>query len=402
MQRTLRHPRPLTPWESTTAVDGAWDRKRRWKDPTYLAASPYSRADHARGAATLQHIFPRELVRKELRDAQKRNAFSWLTPVLCDPFRPDVSSLVLFGLDAADARVERYTALVANLRSPHHADFRAEVEFLAGLERGRIPHEPYEPRARNIVSIPGTRQGNPDFRARFGAWVTLDVKHMRMAQRAVDALERIHTVLHGPNMSSPIGLSVEFLPRFTDMERSVDSRRFAEFCVELNRSACAKAAQMRADRLPECVVDDVLRLRLLDPSFAYPGPTIEHPDDARRATHRLDEGAEQVAPDLGFVVLVPDLTINAGHLLAVAREWLRGPADHVLGVVVIHDVHFEHLGVAMRMPSIVWRNGVRGAAARVQRDVRGSRSWRRFYMGLNARRWQLALWRRRSFVRDGT
>jgi hypothetical protein len=299
----------------------------------------------------------------------------------------------MFGLDAADARVERYSQLVTNLRSPNHGDFRAEVEFLAALERGRIPHEPYEPRTRQLAAAPGSGLGNPDFRACFDAWITLDVKHLRMTPRAVDALERIFTVLAGADRKTPIDLSVEFLPRYTEIERSVDAARFNEFCIALNRSARDKAAQMRAEGILEQVVDDVLRLRLLDPSYAYPGPTIEHPDDARRATKHMDEAAAQIAPDCGLPVLVPDLTIGASDLLSVAASWLPNAPDHILGVVVIHDLLTRQLEIPPRIPSIIWRQGVRGAAGRVQTKVRSSRMWRRLYAGLNLRRMQLAGWR---------
>jgi hypothetical protein len=273
-----------------------------------------------------------------------------VTSVLCDPFRPDVSSLVMFGLDAADARVERYSQLLTNLRSPNHGDFRAEVEFLAALERGRIPHAPYEPRTRELAAAPGSGLGNPDFRALFDTWITLDVKHLRMTPRAVEAMERFFTVIAGPDRRTPIDLSVEFLPRFTEIERAVDAERFTQFCVELNRAARARADQMRERCIQEDVVEGVLRLRLLDPSYAYPGPTIEHPDDARRATKHMDEAATQIAPDYGLPVLVPDRTIAADHLLSVAERWLPTAPDHILGVVVVHDLEVSGFEIFLASP----------------------------------------------------
>lgn len=163
-----------------------------------------------------------------------------------------------------------------------------------------------------------------------------------MSQRAVRALQRFQTVLHGPDLTkpTPIGLATEFLPLFTTLEQGVEREaRFDRFCAVLNLRACQRAEHMRRLEIQESTVGNVLRLHLRDPSECTCfGPTLQHPDDAQRAVYHLDKASGQLSCRPGMIVVVPDSTMDVGDLIEVIDRWLQGPDHHVLGVVIIHDV----------------------------------------------------------------
>lgn len=386
--------RPLTDWELRAVVDG-WDNARYWKSPSYLADAPYPAADVRAGFDMVRKIMDRDHVSEQIQFADDTNSLSWVTAALCDPFRADVGPLLPFALDLLDGRVDQFPELVASLREPNHFDHRATVEVVAGLARVGIAHT-VEPWAASVNAEPG-RHPNPDLLVDFGARLPWEVKRLHMSQRAVRALERFQTVLHGPNLSkpTPIGLAAEFLPLFTTLERGVEREaRFDRFCAVLNLRARERAEHMRRFGIQESTVGNVLRLHLRDPSeCTFFGPTLEHPDDAQRAKEPLDKASGQLDDRHGMIVLMPDATMDIGDLVDFVDLWLQGPDHHVLGVVIIHDVLAPGFDVLLRAPLVRWRLGLQGRAARTQRAVQRG-PWQRFFVGLNARRMQLESWRR--------
>jgi hypothetical protein len=334
------------------------------------------------------------VVSAALRHGLKKNVLSWATAALCDPSRADVGSRLPFALDVLDGRVEAFPTLVDSLQSADHFDHRATVEVVAGLARARIAYR-VEPWADRVSNAPG-RHPNPDLEVDFGERLPWEVKRLQMANRAVNAMHRWQVVLYGPKFNTPIGLATEFLPTFTRLERTVEREaRLDLFCARLNMHACARAEEMRRDGIEQSIVGNVLRLHLQGlADCTYFGPCIYHPADAARAVDDLDGASGQLDSQLGMVVLVPDMTVDAADLARVADQWLRGPDAHVLGVVIVHDVVVPRMSVSLRCPSVVWREGLRGRAARVQRRVQRG-PWPRFFAGLNARRMQLETWRRK-------
>jgi len=377
------------------AVSDGWDNARHWKTPSYLADAPYPAADVRAGFQMVRKILDREHVSEQIQCAAETNSLSWVTAALCDPFRADVGPLLPFALDLLDGRVDQFPELVASLREPNHFDHRATVEVVAGFARAGVDHT-VEPWASSVSAEPG-RYPNPDLLVDFGVRLPWEVKRLHMSQRAVRALERFQTVLHGSDRTkpTPIGLATEFLPLFTRLERGAEREaRFDEFCATLNLRARQRAEHMRRLGIQESTVGNVLRLHLRDPSeCTYFGPTLEHPDDAQRAKKPLDKASGQLGSRSGMIVLMPDATMDVGDLVDFVDQWLQGPDQHVLGVVIIHDVALPGFDVLLRAPFVRWRPGLQGRAARTQRAVQRG-PWRKFFVGLNARRMQLESWRR--------
>jgi hypothetical protein len=176
----LPYHRASQSWFDDVAVTGKWWQPEFWRDPDYLAASPWSRErlEAAFGALTRLYspneakaAFSWVLERDAVERSRRMDRPLWR--LLACPMRPDLSALLRLGFDAVDADAIGHSQLVRRLRAdvpPEFNSARFELRCLAAFRNTGIEVS-YEPSS-------GTGKG-PDFRLRLPGdrFVYVDAKH---------------------------------------------------------------------------------------------------------------------------------------------------------------------------------------------------------------------------------
>lgn len=387
-------PRGTQQWIEQVRETGRWDRPRFWKHPSYQAVSPWTPAEHRDAFAALRVVYPPKVVRRVFEDAT--SSLPWISGLLMDPFRPDLSGLLALGFDAAHARVERFDSLVRALRKPAgYRGARLELAVLAALERSRIKYqyEPYAARARACARA-GASHPNPDVRIKLGEWVTADIKDLEYSARARRAQERFLRATRGTSAQEWrwIPATVEALPLWSHLERTILSEaRLERLADKVYQAALARMEHMLTHGVREARVANLMRLTVTPAGYShgYTGHALDDPRDAQRVVGRLDEAAAQIpTTDVGMIFVEPSESESLPLVLDLVRQWLGGPNLHVVGVVVLGDAYHPGAPHSTKVPHLVWQER---APARCRRPSH----WSKLYAGLNWR------WMRAAAARDG-
>lgn len=366
-------------WIENVRDTGRWDQPRFWRRPEYQEASPWSPAEHKQAFAALRTIYPPEEVRRIF--ARTPNTLPWLTPLLMDPFRPDLSKLLSLGFDAAHARIERYPELAHRLRGAGYLGARLELAVVAALERAKINYE-YEPFAKESRrrAAQGTSFPNPDLRIRLGHWVIADIKHMQMSERANRSFQRFQLVQRGhADNWQVVPAGIELTPRYARLEHGNYSEdRLDRLALRLNQRARERAEEMKALGITTDTIGGGLLKLDLSRGDAL-GVPLDDPRDAGRIVGRLDDGAAQIPRGKsGIVIVEPGYSDPFPLVCEAACRWLELARPEVIGVVLLAERWVPGARHAFQVPHPIWH---RRAPAKVRRP----HHWNRLAVGLNWR-----------------
>jgi len=381
----LPYHRASQSWFDDVAVTGKWWQPEFWREPEYLAASPWSRERLEAAFSALIKLYP---------ESEAKAAFSWILEkgtverarrmdrplwrLLADPMRPDLSSLLRLGFDAMDADAIGHSRLVRRLRAdvPHEFNSaRFELRCLAAFRNAGIDVS-YEP-----VSIAGK---HPDFRLHLAddRFVYVNAKH---AEEGAWAKEEqtwfwrlsMAQASHLELAERPVCAHVRLTEKFQDLQETEDGRTFLRANIDRIAAQLADAKFRLASSggpFPALeIVDGLVEVKVMGPSGnVSSGSLMGVPTDSRREVSRVVRGAVarsamQIPPeDLGVVLLNPGMHAPSHLLVEEVRRWMGAEGagyPHLIGVLVMAEVLVEPApGVLGRLEQIVpvWRDEMPG------------------------------------------
>lgn len=178
----LPYHRASQSWFDDIAVTGRWWQPEFWREPDYLASSPWSRERLETAFQVLIRLYSETeakaafswvLARDSDPNEQARRLENPLWRLLAGPTQPDVSALLRLGFDAVDADALNQPQLVRRLRADVPVDFngaRFELRCLAVFRNAGLEVS-YEP-------LNGTGK-SPDFRMKLQGdrFIYVEAKH---------------------------------------------------------------------------------------------------------------------------------------------------------------------------------------------------------------------------------
>jgi hypothetical protein len=381
----LPYHRASQSWFDDVAVTGKWWQPEFWRDPEYLASSPWSEERLESAFGVLTRLYS---------ESEAKAAFSWVlekdTPerarrmdrqlwrLLACPMRPDLSPLLRLGFDAVDADAISHSQLVRRLRSevPHEFNSaRFELRCLAAFRNAGIDvsYGPSSSGAKNPdfqLHLPGDRLVYVDAKhAEEGTWAKEEQNWFwRLSMPQVD---------HLGTSARPINAHVRLTERFQELQDTEDGRSFLRANIDRIAANLADAKLRLASSqgpFPAVeIVDGLLEVKVMGPpGQASSGSLMGVPIDSRREVARVvrgavARGAMQIPPDdLGIVLLDPGMHAPSHLLVEEVRRWMASEgASHrqLVGVLVMAEVLIEpEPGVLGRLEQIVpvWRDDTPG------------------------------------------
>ncbi len=368
-------------WLDDVAVTGRWWQPELWRDPEYLASSPWSEM-------RLESAF--SVLTKLYSESEAKAAFSWvlekdtlersrrtnrpLWRLLACPWRPDLSPLLRLGIDAVDADLLGYSHLVRRLRAdvPHEFNSaRFELRCLAAFRNAGI----------EVAYEPSTGTGkHPDFRLRLTGdrLIYLDAKHAEEGAWAKEEQNWFWRLSmpqadHLEDSARPISAHVRLTQKFQELQDTEDGRGFLRTNIDRIAAAIAEAKLRLASSggpFPAVeIVDGLVEIKVLGPpGHTSSGSLMGVPTDSRREVARVVRGAVarsamQLPPEHpGLVLLDPGMHAPSHLLVEEVTRWMgvEGAGyPNLAGVLVMAEVLIEpEPGVLGRLEQIVpvWRD----------------------------------------------
>jgi hypothetical protein len=377
----LPYHRASQSWFDDVAVAGKWWQPEFWREPEYLASSPWSEE-------RLESAF--RVLTKLYSESEAKAAFGWVLEkdtaersrrmdrlvwrLLACPMRPDLSPLLRLGFDAVDADVMSHSQLVRRLRAdvPHEFNSaRFELRCLAAFRNAGIDVS-YEPSA--------AAGENPDFRLRLPGdrLVYVDAKHAEEGTWAKEEQNwfwrlSMPQVDHLEPSARPISAHVRLTERFQELQDTEDGRSFLRANIDRIAANLAdsklRLASSQGPFPAVAIVDGLLEVKVMGPpGHASTGSMMGVPTDSRREVARVvrgavARGAMQIPPDdLSLVLLDPGMHAPSHLLVEEVRRWMGAEGAgyrQLVGVLVMAEVLIEpEPGVLGRLEQIVpvWRD----------------------------------------------
>jgi hypothetical protein len=381
----LPYHRASQSWFDDVAVTGKWWQPEFWREPDYLAASPWSRErlEAAFGALTRLYspneakaAFSWVLERDAVERSRRMDRPLWR--LLACPMRPDLSALLRLGFDAVDADAIGHSQLVRRLRAdvPHEFNSaRFELRCLAAFRNTGIEVS-YEPSS-------GTGKG-PDFRLRLPGdrFVYVDARHAEEGAWAKEEQSWFWRLSmpqagHLELSERPISAQVRLTEKYQELQDTCDGRSLLRANIDRIAAELAEAKLRLASSggpFPAVeIVDGLVEVKVMGPpGDASSGSLMGVPTDSRREVARVvrgavARGAMQIPPgDLGLVLLNPGMHAPSHLLVEEVKRWMGAEGagyPNLVGVLVMAEVLVEpEPGVLGRLEQIVpvWRDETPG------------------------------------------
>jgi hypothetical protein len=368
-------------WLDDVAVTGRWWLPEFWREPGYVASSPWSSERLESAFRALIKLYPENEAKAAFRwvvekDPVERNRGMdrLLWRLLACPMRPDLSALLRLGFDAADIDIMRHSQLVQRLRAdvPHELkSARFELRCLAAFRNAAI----------DVVYSPLTISGkNPDFQLRLqdDRFVYVDAKHAQEGEWAKEEqgwFWRL-SMLQGGHIESserPVSAHIRLTEKFQELQDTDEGRSYLRanierLSTELGRVRLRLASSTGPFPAVE-TIDGLIEVKVMaPPGQGSSGSVMGAPTDSRREVARVvrgavARGATQLPPEApGLVLLNPGMHAPSHLLVEELKRWMGAEgADYpnLVGVLVMAEVLMEPVpGVIGRVEQIipVWRD----------------------------------------------
>ncbi len=359
----LPYHRASQSWFDDVAVTGRWWQPEFWREPDYLAASPWSQERLDTAFRVLMQLYPEDQAKAALswvgvRDATERarRLRHPLWPLLACPMRPDLSALLRLGFDAVDADALHQPQLLRRLRTDASVDFKSarfELRCLAAFRNAGldVSSEPLSDPGRSV-----------DFRMELqsGRFIYMEAKYAEEGEWAKEeqtwfwrlSMPRAgHADISGPPISAHVRLTEKFQAlQDTDEGRSFLRANIDEIALKLADTKLSLARSGGPFPASESVDGLIIVTVMGPPGDATSGNSTGVPTDSRHEVARVVGGAVvrsamQIPPHAsGVVLLDPGMHAPSHLFVSELRRWMRAEGaiyPNLAGVLVMVEALIE-------------------------------------------------------------
>jgi hypothetical protein len=384
-------------------ASGEWFADRRWREPGYIANSPFTPYDHEEVFGALERVYTPSVAKRIMKRTQPSSrAMPRAVPPLFDPWASHASPTVRHGFDLAVVKPWEIPGcrdmLNGLTKDPaNYAGARLELEVHAALLR---------------AGVPVARGGRIDLRAHLGSEpMLIEVRHVEASDVADRELRLLNYLMYGWVLGTkPIGKEppvpghVILLPSIRDLpaterkalDHDTDARR------RLREKVLDAAHRLVADDGDSTVIDGIVKIQrelaAIGNSVSSSGYGLPLGSDreAQRLRRILEDKREQVRRhadgdaivwlDVGMRLGEPDL--YAPRIEQWLAKWDDEPGRRIVGVVLAGEDFTPGLGDVL---TYFWRI----PHPRLRPNLGSVETWDQIWCGLNWYRLHCAAWRHR-------
>lgn len=362
-------------WLVDVATTGRWWQPEFWREPEYLAASPWPEERVEAAFKALITVYTPEVAKAAFKwvlikdPAARASAMDSLWRLLADPMIPELSALLRLGLDIVEGSALQDGAIVHGLQSAHPAEFthaRFLCRCLSAFCNAGI----------DTVAHPSHASGKqPDLRITLpGGSLYIDAKRSSESARIKEEQAwfwKLATAHRGTGRE--VDAQITLTAKYEELQNTEDGRAFLR--ANIDRIASELAALK--DRLAQegssfptfASIDGLVDVKVLGVISRGTGSSfLGVPTDGRREASRIvqsaiTQGAKRLpSTEPGLVCLDPGTHTPSHLLVEEIQRWMgaNGAAfPHLAGVLIAVETLVEPApGLLGRVEQLVpvWRD----------------------------------------------
>jgi hypothetical protein len=364
-------------WLVDVATTGRWWQPEFWRDPEYLAASPWPEERVEAAFQALITIYTPDVAKAAFKwvlikdPAARTAAMDSIWRLLADPMIPESSALLRLGLDLIEGSALQNSAIVHGLRSTQPDQF-AHARFLCRCLAA------FSTAGIKAVAHPSHASGTqPDLHITLpGGSLFVDVKRSGESDRIKEEQAwfwKLATAHRGSEVDAQITLTA----KYEQLQSTEDGRAFLRANIDRIASELAdlkeRLAQEGSSFPSSDSIDGLVDVKVLGVTRRGAGssfmgvPTDGHREVSRIVRSAITQGALRLPPnEPGIVCLDPGTHAPSYLLVDELHRWLAthgAEFPHLVGVLIAVESFVEPVpGMIGRMEQLVpiWRESVEG------------------------------------------
>lgn len=364
-------------WLIDVATTGRWWQPEFWRDPEYLAASPWPEERVEAAFQSLITIYTPDVAKAAfkwvlIRDSAARaSATDSLWRLLADPMIPELSALLRLGLDIVEGSALQNSAIVHGLQSAQPAEFshaRFLCRCLAAFRTADV----------ETVAHPSHASGmQADLRITLpGGSLFIDVKRSGESARIKEEQAwfwKLATAHRGTG--GEVDAQITLTAKYEQLQNTEDGRAFLRANIDriaAELSALKERLAQEGSSFPSSAsIDGLVDVKVLGATRRGSGssflgvPTDGHREVSRIVQSAITQGATRLPPnEPGLVCLDPGTHAPSYLLVDEIHRWMTtdGAAfPHLGGVLIAVEALVEPVpGMLGRVEYLVpiWRESV--------------------------------------------
>lgn len=364
-------------WLVDVATTGRWWQPEFWRDPEYIAASPWPEERVEAAFQALITIYTPDVAKTAFKwvlikdPAARVSATDSLWRLLADPTIPELSALLRLGLDIVEGSAWQNSAIVHGLRSAQPTQF-AHARFLcrclaafctAGVKTVVHPSHSSGQQPDLYITLPGGS-------------LFVDVKRSGESARIKEEQAwfwKLATAHRGTG--SEVDAQITLTAKYEQLQNTEDGRAFLRANIDRiasELSALKERLVQEGSSFPSSdSIDGLVDVKVMGVTRRGSGssfmrvPTEGHREVSRIIQSAITQGAMRLPPnEAGLVCLDPGTHAPSYLLVDELHRWMatHGAAfPHLVGVLIAVEALVEpEPGMLGRMEQLVpiWRDSV--------------------------------------------